>query len=174
MSTPPLPCGELRRCSLVLKHFAGEFDQTLHRPVGFFLRCVRCPGGFLRGVDDRVKAWETLDAPAHVINRSFAFEFQQRSEEDRDKPREFPQPPPRVELSGFACEIDVAARLNAGVLADEFQILEIQDAARHPMMHGHRGWLIGVKSRCQYVEHEVQRADHWHATEVRLADAQRA
>ena len=82
--------------------------------------------------------------------------------------------PPRVELSVFACEIDVAARLNAGVLADEFQILEIQDAARHPMIHGHRGWLIRVKSRCQYVEHEVQRADNWHATEVRLADAQRA
>src|SRR4029077_19185537 len=55
-----------------------------------------------------------------------------------------------------------------------FQILEIQDAARHPMMHGHRGWLIRVKSRRQYVEHEVHRADNWHATEVRLADAQRA
>src|SRR5262249_53241276 len=68
----------------------------------------------------------------------------------------------------------VSIRIDMDLVAVEFQVLQMKGVTRQPMVHGHRGRHILAKLRRQAFEYEMQRPENRHATELRLADAQRA
>ena len=141
------------------------------------MRTLRGCYPFLRGVlhclADVPESRQAIELPVYLIHWAFAFEFQQRGEQDGGEPGDAVQSPAGGEMSVFPFEIDGAVRSDVGLLVIEFQFLEMQGAVRNPMIHRHRGHHILVKARRQFLEQVMHAAEKRDAKELGLADVQR-